>query len=988
MPGAQTQQVSKKDLLRSLLERALAEQAKGALADAAAYYREALKIDPQNSGVLFNLGVVFFKSGNHAEAAEALAKAKKLGQKTPDLNKLLGASLLANGQPEAAEEPLQAFMKAAPADAVAFALFVEALAKGKKHLRVLDALKGWQARNPGPYFNSNFYALEADAQIGIGEPEKARTLLEDAIAAHPDDISLWPVMGHVYNTLRLFDRELEMHKRAWEKQPNDPKMISNYGLALANQNRLDDAIALFDQALAQDPLLSPILVNRAYAHKKNQNLQAAIADLEMALKINPVSPHAHYALGCNYIQTQDYQKGWPHYEWFWHVSDMPKFRPTAHLPDWHDEDLSGKHILLYVDQGIGDTILFMRYVPLMFERYKNLRMSIICEEKLHPLLARSLPEGIAYMPKEKLKMGQSLDADCMAAFGSLHSIFDTAITDVPAPIPYLKTDRKLEYKKDAGDLVIGISWYTKSLDAGYKRSIDLQSFAFLKDIPGVRVVDLQYGDTAGERAKAAEAGFSIIHDDTVDPWNDMQSQVDQIAACDLVISVDNTTVHAAGALGVPVWTLLPYDGYWRWHTNDCISTPWYPTMRLFRQDESRDFSPVMKRVEDEVKKFRGGDRSVLEPAPFVPRSLPAKPQKTAVLLNDTSTWYHWGCTATSQALQRNITAAGYAVVPIAHQEVAQTAYDVPSLAQFDDPLFLSGYRYRNPTLFDALARCDRLVINGEGTIHGTAPNAIRLLYLAYVTKTVFKKPVHIVNHACFPEDGATLSNPQIIAYYLKAYRAADHVVVRDAISHQLLTSLGINNTLGFDSLPLTAREWIAGRGLPAREKHVILAGSSLFSGRAANAYQKNINDLLNDGHRVSVLIGAAIHKAGEDRPFCEWVQKLFGDRVDIIDAKSLDEWFALLGSAALLVSGRFHYSIAAACFGTPFVAFEGNTPKLHALCELLEEKPPLVYTDPDLSMQMTLRIAKALREGPLDEEKRKSRLEKLCALAMKNYENL
>jgi polysaccharide pyruvyl transferase WcaK-like protein len=373
----------------------------------------------------------------------------------------------------------------------------------------------------------------------------------------------------------------------------------------------------------------------------------------------------------------------------------------------------------------------------------------------------------------------------------------------------------------------------------------------------------------------------------------------------------------------------------------------------------------------------------------VPRRLPSETAaKKAVLLNDTSTWYHWGCTATSAALKENIAARGYALESIAHLEVAQTPVDPPTLTQFDDRQFLSDYRYKNPSMFHTIASCDRLIINGEGTIHNLAPNAVRLLYLAYVAKTVFGKKVDIINHACFPEDSAKLTDPNVMAYYLKTYRVLDRVVVRDAISHQLLNALGIKNTLGFDSLPLTARKWIARHGLPARQKHVILAGSSLFSALSARAYEKNIKDLLDDGYRVSVLIGSAIHKAGEDKPFCDFVQALFGDRVDIIDAQSLDEWFTLLGGAALLVSGRFHYSIAAACFGTPFVAFEGNTPKLHALCDLLKEKEPLHYDATDLSAQMTVRITKALRAGPLPEKDRADRLDTLCGLAMKNYEEL
>lgn len=895
---------------------------------------------------------------------------------------------MAAGSVSEAADKLEAHLKNNRADSITFDLLSQCLARTSAWDRLLRVHADWQKNNPSlPYMGLTAYVREADALINTASPQKALALLESVSSRFSDMPAYWSAMGHVCRANHLHDREFDFYKKAYDQAPDNPRNISNFGLALANQGKLAEAIALFDKALSAHPLLANVYVNRAYAHKKKHDLPKAIADLKRALEITPLAAAAHYALGCAYIQNEDYECGWPHYEWNWHVSSMPKFRPTTDIPNWYGEDLTDKKLLVFVEQGIGDTLMCARYLPLLENRYKNIKISVICEKKLKTLLETSFPFLHSILIKEDLKNDDKIEADYMVAFGSLPSVFKTTIADVPAQVPYIKARSPKNYKDAQTRFVIGITWSSQSLDAGHKRSLPLSDLSFLKDVPGIKIIDLQYGDTVAEREENAKNGFSVLHDDSVDPYTDIEAHVSQIAACDLIISVDNTTVHAAGALGKPVWTLLPYDAYWRWHLGH-LSTPWYPTMRLFRQGPERNFKSVLKAIEAGIKAVITGDESQLRPAVFQTRSKPQpRPPKSVLLLNDTSATYHWGCTATSEALQNEIKNKGYHLETSSYLELNGITVAPKTLGDFDSRLFASTMRFSDPTLISAIERADTVVINGEGTIHGTNPNALKLLYLAYAAKTFFGKKVHIINHACFPEDSVQLTNPSVLAYYLKGYRAADYVAVRDPISHKILESVGIKNTLAFDSLPLTAKKWASQTTRPERRKRIILAGSSNFSAQSANAYRAVLEDFKSEGYATDILIGAKIAKASEDKDFCDFIAGM-APGITITEASSMDEWFTHLASAALLVSGRFHYSIAAACLGTPFVAFEGNTPKLHALCEILGTKPPLSYTDPELTMKLRVATTKALRATPPSEKEIHEQTEKLCALALKNFEGL
>ena len=264
-------------------------------------------------------------------------------------------------------------------------------------------------------------------------------------------------------------------------------------------------------------------------------------------------------------------------------------------------ELSGREILVGGEQGVGDEILFTSMVPDLLEAGAEVMLE--CDERLVDLYARSFP-AVRCVPRLDPPADEALDAaiDFQAPSGSLGLWLRAEEAAFPGRPSFLVADAEAaagfrsRYAEDGGDLLVGLSWF--SLRPG--KSIDLDIMEPLFEVPGVRFIDLQYGDTAQERARfERRTGHRLIHDASVDPMADLDGFAAQVASLDLVISISNTTVHMAGALGVPVWLMLSTHLIWRWGVESSDSL-WYPAARLFRQAQTGDWPGLVERVRREL----------------------------------------------------------------------------------------------------------------------------------------------------------------------------------------------------------------------------------------------------------------------------------------------------------------------------------------------------------------------------------------------------
>ncbi len=365
-----------------------------------------------------------------------------------------------------------------------------------------------------------------------------------------------------------------------------------------------------------------------------------------------------------------------------------------------------------------------------------------------------------------------------------------------------------------------------------------------------------------------------------------------------------------------------------------------------------------------------------------------------VLLNDTSAWYHWGCTGTSTALKEGIQSLGYEVDAVSHKMVSQLK-EVPSFEEFTNHEKLERFCKTNSEIVTAIQRAEIVVINGEGTIHGIRPNPRALLYLAHISKENFRKHVEIINHSVYPKDDPCLSNKfkgicglerdgEAQAIYRSVYSKVDFVAIREPLSREEMSKIGITSVLSFDCLPLYIRNHYRNTK-KADEKTLLVAGSVAFSTEGAEKLCRYLEAMSERDFKIKVLIGAAAFPAKDDQEFVEFLRGNCGAPYELINASSIEEWLDEINHATFLVSGRFHHSIAAFCLNTPFIALNSNTHKVHALCSFLDQPEPLLYSDPQLLDQLLSKTREILASSTVNNE---VKVAEICLLADKNFSGL
>jgi polysaccharide pyruvyl transferase WcaK-like protein len=340
----------------------------------------------------------------------------------------------------------------------------------------------------------------------------------------------------------------------------------------------------------------------------------------------------------------------------------------------------------------------------------------------------------------------------------------------------------------------------------------------------------------------------------------------------------------------------------------------------------------------------------------------ARARGTALLVNDTRAWYHFGCSCTSLALHAELRKRWTQVrsLPI---HVLNAIVEVPrTFDDFDDAEFFARFAAAYPSVVAEIEQADIVVVNGEGTLHNVGPQALALLYVIYAAKTRLGKRVHLVNHSCFPDDTDRAGEGPAFDLYAKVYRTLDFVAVRETSSASLLGALGIAVTQSFDCLPLFVAANFARRS-HAENRTVVIAGSVAWGGAdVLPALGALVRGVARDGYAPRVLVGAAAHLAHDDVLFVEGLRREAGDAFGVRYATSELEWLDALSDARLVVSGRFHHSIAAAFVGTPFLVMESNTPKITAVVRMLENDAFVSVAEPDLAAALEGRSRRLLAE--------------------------
>jgi tetratricopeptide (TPR) repeat protein len=430
---------------------------------------------------------------------------------------------------------------------------------------------------------------------------EAETAYRRAIALRNDYPEAWNNLGNIHLGREEFESAVNAHRQAIALDPSYADAHYNLGNTLKAWGKLPEAIDAYDQAVALKPGAWSIHNNLAVALQAVGDLDRAGHHCEQARVLAPDSPEPHVISAIVLLMQGDFAAGFDEYEWRWKAPDWPQ--PPRNFPQapWDGAALDGKSIVVWAEQGVGDEIMFAGMIPEITTTADHCLVD--CDPRLAPLFMRSF-EAIETVGKSDppAPSARSLTIDFQAATGSLAQWLRRTEQSFPNYGGYLKADPELtcelreRYENSGDDLIVGISWRSGNAMYGGDRSAPLDLWDPVLTSPGIQFVSLQYGDCAtGIAAVHDRLGVTVINDESIDPLADLDGFAAQVAAMDLVISIDNSTVHMAGALGKTVWTLLPHVPDWRWMTGRDDS-PWYPSMLLIRQQSEGDWRGLMERV--------------------------------------------------------------------------------------------------------------------------------------------------------------------------------------------------------------------------------------------------------------------------------------------------------------------------------------------------------------------------------------------------------
>jgi tetratricopeptide (TPR) repeat protein len=537
---------------------ALAE--KGQLDEAIAYYQAALRLKPDFAMAHHHWGAALERQGKIGEATVQYQQALELAKDSPEGYQRLGTTLFAHGK------------------------LIESIASLRLALRLKP-----------DYAEAHYYLGLALAQQN--QFAEAENSLRRAIAAQPTNADAHHRLGNVLRHQDRFAEAVPCYLEALRLQPSSADVHNHLGINLLDMGKPAEAEAQFRQGIRVKADFAQAHNNLGVALEQQGRLDEAVAAYQESLRLGPEEADTHKNLGLAWLLTGNFEQGWPEYEWRWQT--RPKSRRSYAQPVWNGQPLQGRPILLYAEQGLGDTIQFIRYVPLVQQR--GGRVFVECPQGLIPLLSRCA--GIACL----IPQGAPLpDFACQAALVSLPCIFRTTLESVPARVPYLSADPILiehwreELERTEG-FKIGIAWQGSTKYVGDRhRSIPLADFEPLARVRGVRLFSLQKGFGTEQLAAVAER-WGIVDlgprlDEATGAFMDTAAVLEHL---DLVITSDTSLAHLAGALGVPVWVALACARDWRWLL-DREDSPWYPTMRLVRQRQWGDWGEVFRRMAQDL----------------------------------------------------------------------------------------------------------------------------------------------------------------------------------------------------------------------------------------------------------------------------------------------------------------------------------------------------------------------------------------------------
>jgi tetratricopeptide (TPR) repeat protein len=544
-----------------LFARAFALHQQGRLSEAEKIYRQILAGEPAHFDSRHLLGVILHQRGDHAGAVKQIDRALKIK----------------------------------PNDAIALNNRGNALLELRRCGEALASYDRALASQPG---YDDALCNRGAALHELGRYEEALASCDESIAAQPGYAEAHSNRGNSLKELKRWEEAVASCDRALALRPGFPQAHLNRANALRELGMFEEALESYDRAIALRPGYVEALTNRGVSLQDLKRFDEALASFSRAIAIQPDNAEAHYREAMCRLLIGDFERGWQKQEWRWKSKQLMDVRRDFAQPLWLGSDaIAGKTVLLHAEQGFGDTIQFARYAPLLAERGARVVLEVqrpLCD------LMESLPGAAQVVARgERLP---AFDVHCPLLSLPL------ATGTMPSATPYLRApaDAIAAWSGRLGSARrprIGIAWSGSPMHRNdHNRSIGFEKFVSCLTGVDVTIVSLQ------PDARGSDASLLLERGDITHFGGALKSFADTaalIANLDLIITVDTAVAHLAGALAKPTWVLLPFIPDWRWLL-DRDDSPWYPTMRLFRQDGSRRWDGVLARVQSALRDVTRG----------------------------------------------------------------------------------------------------------------------------------------------------------------------------------------------------------------------------------------------------------------------------------------------------------------------------------------------------------------------------------------------
>ncbi|MGD0848363.1 tetratricopeptide repeat protein [Bradyrhizobium sp.] len=578
-----------------LFQAGIQHLAAGERVDAQLCCQRALEIDPGFADALHLLGLIALQAQDYDPAVEWLARAIRLDAK-PDYLVTLGTCLKLSGR---RDEALKVFDKAVqlkPDCAGLWTHLAGALATCERHADAILAYQQALKLNP-QHWDAAFHGAVLLHRVERFEEALAHFNLCEQL--RPDHAATLQARARTLRALKQLEACLADLERADALSPGDPFTCNNLGDALVGLGRYEEGLAWYSKALALLPDHAEILVNRGFALTQLHRFDEAIEAFRRAVAADPTNARAAYELAHLLLQTGDFEQGWAAREARWRMPGFSAEYPRFSQSKWlGEEDVAGKTILVHIDEGLGDALQFARFIPMLAAR--GARVILVVQDALVSLLSGL--QGVAEcVPFSASVAGRLPPFDLHCPLMSLPLALAARLATIPPPpaLSPLPPARVAAWEHRLGSrdrLRIGLVWFGNPLQGNDRnRSMPLATLLPLLDL-NARFVSLQKDPRPNDKA-LLNGRPDIL--DVSDGLTDFVETASLVSCLDLVITVCTSVAHLSATIARPTWVMLPYVADWRW-MNNRDDSPWYPSVRLFRQDETRDFARVVARIRAEL----------------------------------------------------------------------------------------------------------------------------------------------------------------------------------------------------------------------------------------------------------------------------------------------------------------------------------------------------------------------------------------------------